>query len=49
MSGVSAELANNDTIARETEAGMDRVVSDRSDAQGNAGKLVSGGQFIFSY
>ena len=39
MSRVSAELANDDTAEEETEPGMGRVVSDRSGAQGSAGKF----------
>ena len=39
VSRVSAELANDDTAEEETEPGMGRVVSDRSGAQGNAGRF----------
>ena len=39
VSRVSAELANDDTAEEETEPGMGQVVSDRSGAQGSAGKF----------
>ena len=39
VSRVSAQKANDDTAEEETEPGMGRVVSDRSGAQGSAGKF----------